>query len=129
MAIINVWAANAQLLCILTALILVPVIFDVQAEDGFQAVKKVMSNDYKLILMDVKMPKMNGIDALKAIKIIKQDVPILIVTGYAVDAEKEEGLKAGAAEIIIKPFCIRHLIEKINFYINKPTNESVHSEE
>ena len=87
------------------------------APDGFAAVKKVMSEDFCLVVIDISMPKMNGIDAIKAIKIIKKDLPIIIITGYASEKEKEKGLEAGAVEVITKPFSIKKLIEKINTYI------------
>lgn len=87
------------------------------APDGFAAVKKVMSEDFCLVVIDISMPKMNGIDAIKAIKIIKKDLPIIIITGYASEKEKEKGLEAGAVEVVTKPFSIKKLIEKINSYI------------
>lgn len=86
------------------------------APDGFAAVKKIMSEDFCLVIIDISMPKMNGIDAIKAIKIIKKDLPIIIITGYASEIEKEKGLEAGAVEIITKPFSIKKLIERINAY-------------
>lgn len=89
------------------------------AQDGFEAVKKVMIVDYDLIVIDIKMPKMNGIDAIKAIKIIRKDVPIIIMTGYASDEEKAEGLKAGAVELITKPFSVKKLIERINYFLSE----------
>ena len=90
------------------------------AEDGFEAVKKVMSNDYDLILIDIKMPKMNGIDAVKAIKIIKKSVPILVITGFASEDEKQMALDFGAKEVLSKPFAVKTLIDKIKNYIEEP---------
>jgi len=89
------------------------------AQDGFEAVKKVMIVDYDLIVIDIKMPKMNGIDAIKAIKIIRKDVPIIIMTGYASEEEKAEGLKAGAVELITKPFSVKKLIERITYFTSE----------
>jgi len=89
------------------------------AQDGFEAVKKVMVTEYDLIICDIKMPKMNGIDAIKAIKIIKKDVPIVVITGYASDDEKAEAIKFGAAEVITKPFSIKKIVERIKFYLQE----------
>lgn len=89
------------------------------AQDGFEAVKKIMVIDYDLIVTDIKMPKMNGIDTIKAIKIIKKNIPIIIITGYASDEEKAEGLKVGASELITKPFSVKKLIDRINFYLKE----------
>ena len=88
------------------------------AEDGFEAVKKVMSNDYDMIMIDIKMPKMNGIDAVKAIKIIKKNIPILVITGFATEDEKQMALDFGALEVLTKPFAVKTLIEKVKFYLD-----------
>ncbi len=89
------------------------------AEDGFEAVKKVMSDDYDMILIDIKMPKMNGIDAVKAIKIIKKNIPIIVITGFASEDEKKLALNFGAEEVLNKPFDVKTLIEKMKSYIEK----------
>jgi len=87
------------------------------AEDGFEAVKKVMSSDYDLIMIDIKMPKMNGIDAVKAIQIIKKQIPILVITGFASEDEKKMVLDFGAKEVLTKPFAVKTLIDKVKAYV------------
>lgn len=94
------------------------------AENGFEAIKMVLAGNYDMILMDIKMPKLNGIDAIVAIRTIKKDIPIMIITGYASEAEKEEGLKAGANELMTKPLSITDVISKVKYYCENFKTES-----
>lgn len=57
-----------------------------------------------LIIMDIKMPKMSGLTALKEIKKIKPDLPVLIVTGYDSVETATVAIQSGAADYIVKPF-------------------------
>ncbi|MEI7842152.1 MAG: ATP-binding protein [Gallionellaceae bacterium] len=75
------------------------------AEDGEQAVQMVRQTNYDLILMDMQMPKMNGIEATKAIRVIdgRAMVPILAMTANAFDEDREICLAAGMNDHVGKP--------------------------
>lgn len=66
-----------------------------------------------LVLMDIKMPVMDGVEATRIIKSIKPDVPVIIQTAYALNEDKERFLKAGCDGYITKPIDIEILYEKI----------------
>ena len=75
-------------------------------EDGVQAVAAALGSDYDVILMDIQMPRMNGLDAIRAIR--KQDgrrarVPIVAVTAFAQESDREEAMSAGADGYLTKP--------------------------
>ncbi len=85
------------------------------AEDGRQAVSAVEDRFYDLILMDVRMSRMSGIEALKEIKEISPGIPIIIMTAYASVGSAVDALKAGAYDYLTKPLDIdelKILIEK-----------------
>jgi|LQYC01.1.fsa_nt_gi Response regulator containing CheY-like receiver, AAA-type ATPase, and DNA-binding domains len=72
-------------------------------DDGTKAVKRVKESPYDLILMDVRMAVMSGIEALKAIKHYNPAIPILIMTAYSSVESAVEALKAGAYDYLTKP--------------------------
>ena len=53
-----------------------------EAEDGLIGVEKVKNDDYDLILCDIKMPKMDGVEVLEAIKKIKPEIPVVMISGH-----------------------------------------------
>jgi len=72
--------------------------------------------DYDLLLLDIKMPKVNGLEILKQVKAKKPDLKIIVVTGYKSVETAQEALKAGASDYVVKPFESKELkraIQKI----------------
>ena len=80
------------------------------AEDGFQAIAKASQGPIALILMDVQMPGMNGVDAFMAIKEIVPDCHVVIMTGHAVGSLIEKALSEGAKTVLSKPVSIERLL-------------------
>ena len=76
-----------------------------RAKDGLEAIDifKVQILRIDVVLMDIKMPKMNGLDATRKIKEIKPDIPIIAQTAFAMRDEKENAIAAGCDDYIIKP--------------------------
>ena len=75
------------------------------AEDGERAVCLAGEHDYDLILMDVQMPRMNGLDATRTIRNrLASSVPILAVTGNAFEQDRQQCLAAGMNDFIAKPY-------------------------
>lgn len=90
-----------------------------QAADGVEAVEAVKSDDYALILMDWNMPNMLGIDALREIRALGCDTPIIMVTTEAEKSRVVKALKTGASNYIIKPFEPATIVEKIKATLEK----------
>jgi len=85
------------------------------AKDGEEAIKLFKENidDIDIILMDVQMPHINGIEATKAIKKIRKEIPILAQTAYALDGDMEQFLNEGCDDYISKPIDSDLLMGKI----------------
>ncbi len=83
------------------------------ASDGAEAFKKTMLNRYNLIIMDIQMPKMNGIDAVKAVRINLPAIPVIIISGIRDKALIQQARECGADAYLSKPFAINDLVEKV----------------
>lgn len=88
------------------------------AADGMQAVAFCRNKiPPDLILMDIKLPVMNGIDATKAIRVICPDIPIIAQTANAFFDTRLLCIDAGCNDFIAKPIDAVDLLEKISFYL------------
>ncbi len=89
------------------------------AVDGTEAVDLVNRNtDIDIILMDMKMPIMNGLEAAKRIKEKHSHIPIIMQTAFAQTDDRQKALQSGCDDYISKPFEIEQLMELINKYID-----------
>ena len=90
------------------------------AKDGKQAIEMFKKNhDIDLILMDIKLPVMDGYTATREIKKIKSDIPVIAQTAYAMFGDKEKALKAGCDDYISKPISEENLISLLKKYLKK----------
>jgi CheY-like chemotaxis protein len=92
------------------------------AEDGQQALDMAAVNDYQLILMDMQMPVMNGLDATRAIRQLpdRQQVPILAMTANAFAEDREACLAAGMNDFLAKPVVPEKLFEVLLKWLTRP---------
>ena len=81
-----------------------------QAADGLEAVGKVSTRSYDLVLMDIRMPVMNGVEALRRIKMLRPGLPVVMMTAYTAAAEVEEARRQGAEAVLYKPLDIPQLL-------------------
>jgi len=93
------------------------------AFNGLQAIEKYKSSHYDLILMDGQMPRMDGIEATRLIRILEKEknihTPIIAMTGYAVSGDKEKFISFGMDDYISKPVDEKRLMELIQKYTEK----------
>lgn len=87
------------------------------AKDGEQAVEMFKENMPDLILMDVKMPKMDGLEATRIIRSYSSDIPIIALTAYAFEADKEQAYDAGCTDFLTKPVQAAELRATLNKYL------------
>jgi len=83
------------------------------ADNGEDAVALVKENDYDLILMDIHIPGISGIEATQQIREFKKQIPIIALTAVTIDENLDDFYKAGFNEIIPKPFKTEEFFEKI----------------
>jgi len=74
------------------------------AVDGNEAINIIKKNPVDVVIMDIKMPRMDGIETMRKLKHIKPDARILVTSGYKSVETAQEAVAAGAADYIVKPF-------------------------
>lgn len=87
----------------------------IEATDGEQSIELARTQKPDLILMDIMMPKMDGLEATRIIKedVITKHIPVVALTSYAMKGDKERTLEAGCDGYISKPIDIRELMKTV----------------
>ncbi len=99
-----------------------------QAYDGVSAVEIALKEKPDLILLDVMLPKMDGISVCKRIR-YSLNVPILMISAKDTELDKVVGLEMGADDYITKPFQIRELMARIKANLRKTESKSVNNKD
>ncbi|MGD9972754.1 MAG: response regulator [Desulfatirhabdiaceae bacterium] len=98
--------------------------FDVDlAENGRQGVSKLMENLYDMVLMDIQMPEMDGLEATRRIRNLEGDLchtPVVAMTAHAMAGDREKCLEAGMDDYISKPINRDILLQVLNKWLKKP---------
>lgn len=83
------------------------------AENGEQALECIKKGDFDVVLLDVKMPGMGGVETLREIKRIKPLIEVVMLTGHASVESGIDGMKLGAFDYLMKPIELDPLLEKL----------------
>ncbi len=90
-----------------------------RAVNGIEAVTLCEDEQPNLVLMDIRMPGMNGLDATRIIKEVNHDIPIIALSAYAFDENIREAKAAGCDEFMAKPFRVEDLLDTVEKYVKK----------
>jgi len=91
----------------------------VTAVDGVDALEKLGESEFDIIITDISMPRMNGIELTKRVKTDFEDIDVVVVTGYQEEYKYTDVIEIGASDFISKPFNINELEAKINRIIRE----------
>ena len=95
------------------------------AKNGLEAVRLAQSREFDLILMDIQLPEMNGISAMKHIrKENSTDVPIIAVTAYGQESDRQNFLDQGFDDFVVKPIRPREFMQLIQSFLKKSPNNT-----
>lgn len=88
------------------------------AKDGFEAVEMYKRYQPDLILMDIKMPRMDGLEATRIIRSYSKEIPVIALTAYAFETDKEQAFEAGCTDFVTKPVSREALEKALGKYSN-----------
>ena len=91
----------------------------IRAKNGIEAVTFCEEEHPSLILMDIRMPDMNGLDATRIIKEVNHDIPVIALSAYAFDENIREAREAGCDEFMAKPFRVEDLLDTVQKYVKE----------
>ena len=90
-----------------------------EAEDGQIGLEKIMNDDYDLVLCDIKMPKMDGVEVLEAVKKIKPEIPMVMISGHGDLETAINTMRLGAFDYISKPPDLNRLLNTVRNALDK----------
>lgn len=93
-------------------------------EDGAQGLDMALSNSYDVIVIDLMLPSLSGLEILKRIRKEKIHTPVLILTAQSKVDQKVKGLDAGADDYLTKPFAIDELLARVRVLLRRGTAEA-----
>jgi two-component system nitrogen regulation response regulator NtrX len=92
-----------------------------EAEDGVSGLEKIKEEDFDLVLCDIKMPKMDGVEVLEQVKKIKPDIPMVMISGHGELETAVQTMRLGAFDYISKPPDLNRLLNTVRNALDKKT--------
>ena len=93
----------------------------ISASDGVEGLERALADEPDLIVLDVMMPRMSGLDVCKQLKTKKPSLPIIMLTARGQEVDKVVGLELGADDYVTKPFSIRELMARVKAVLRRAT--------
>ena len=90
-----------------------------EASDGLGGLEMILNNDYDLVLCDIKMPKMDGVEVLEKVKIVKPEIPIVMISGHGDLDTAVNTMRLGAFDYISKPPDLNRLLNTVRNALDK----------
>ena len=91
----------------------------ISAADGAEGLNRALADDPDLVVLDVMMPRMSGLDVCKQLKARRPSLPIIMLTARGQEIDKVVGLELGADDYVTKPFSIRELMARVKAVLRR----------
>jgi len=95
------------------------------SRDGADAVKQFPNKQYDLIILDVLLPHLNGVEVCRYIRQRDKNIPILMLTALSSIDDKVKGLNTGADDYLVKPFHVKELLARIEALLRRKKNDDI----
>jgi DNA-binding response OmpR family regulator len=101
----------------------------ITASDGVSGLEKALHDSPDLVLLDVMMPRMSGLDVCKQLKQKRPSIPVIMLTARGQEVDKVVGLELGADDYVTKPFSIRELLARVKAVLRRSAGPKQEQEE
>ena len=91
----------------------------IEAEDGLEGIERIKKEDFDLVLCDIKMPKMDGVEVLEAVKKIKPEIPMVMISGHGDLDTAVNTMRLGAFDYISKPPDLNRLLNTVRIALDR----------
>lgn len=98
-----------------------------EAEEGNEALEKALNNDYDVILLDIMMPEMDGIEVCEELR-KEKSTPVIMLTAKGEESNRVQGFEVGADDYIVKPFSPREVVLRVKAILRRVTSSSYNKE-
>ncbi|NNM51497.1 MAG: response regulator transcription factor [Pseudomonadales bacterium] len=93
-------------------------------EDGLSANHWLLTQLYDVVILDIGLPRMSGLEVLKTLRLRKSDIPVLLLTARDSITDRVEGLDAGADDYLVKPFSMEEFSARVRALLRRGTGTS-----
>jgi len=90
-----------------------------QAQDGDEALAKVQAHDFDLVLLDINLPRRNGLEVLESLRAADNLVPVIVISARDSEIDKVAALRLGADDYLTKPFALAELVARIEAVLRR----------
>lgn len=99
-----------------------------EADNGSEALEMALENDYDVILLDIMMPEMDGIEVCQELRKEKK-TPVIMLTAKGEESNRVQGFEVGADDYIVKPFSPREVVLRVKAILRRVTDQSFNKED
>lgn len=94
--------------------------FDVmESADGISGQRQAIESSYDLLLLDIGLPGMSGLEVLRTVRKLRPTQPVIILTARGEEADRVQGLRDGADDYVVKPFSVKELMARIEAVLRR----------
>src|SRR5205823_2659797 len=97
----------------------------VEAADGARGADEALRRGVDLILLDLRLPKRDGLEVLAEVRKVRPTLPIIILTARGTEEDRVRGLKMGADDYVVKPFSARELLARVEAVLRRSVDRPV----
>ncbi|MGH7128888.1 MAG: response regulator transcription factor, partial [Planctomycetaceae bacterium] len=90
-----------------------------EAERGDAGLRTALSGAFDLVLLDLVLPGLGGLDVLREVRLARPTLPVIILTARGEEADRVQGLKLGADDYVVKPFSVRELTARVEAVLRR----------